>query len=68
MTQDTIVEEVRRAREEHAAMFEYDLPRIFADLKRTEQERNREDSPLLEPPKLSKAPIASLRQTRFARR
>jgi hypothetical protein len=47
MTQDTIVEEIRRGREEHAARFNYDLSQIFADLKRTEQGRNEEDFPLL---------------------
>lgn len=31
--QDPIVEEVRKARDEHAVRFDYDLKRIFADLK-----------------------------------
>jgi hypothetical protein len=69
MTQDTIVDEVRRGREAHAARFDYDLAQIFADLKRTEQERCREDSPLMEPPKLSDvAANLSLQRARFARR
>lgn len=38
MKDDPIVEEVRKIRDEHAARFEYDLERIFADLKRQEQE------------------------------
>jgi hypothetical protein len=68
MTQDTIVDEVRRGREEHAAKFNYDLSQIFADLKRTEQERSTEDSPLVEPPKLSNVPPnPSLQRARFAR-
>lgn len=68
-TQDTIVDEVRRGREEHAARFDYDLAQIYADLKRTEQERCREDSPLMEPPKLSDAAAnLSLQRARFARR
>jgi hypothetical protein len=69
MTQDTIVEEVRRGREEHAAGFNYDLSQIFADLRRTEQERNRKDFPLVEPPERSEVPPnPSLQRTRFARR
>ena len=69
MTHDTIVDEVRRGREEHAARFNYDLAQIFADLKRTEQERCSEDSPLMEPPKVSNVPPnPSLQRARFARR
>ena len=36
MWDDPIVEEVRKAREEHAARFDYDLTRIFQDLKEQE--------------------------------
>jgi hypothetical protein len=69
MTRDLIVEKIRRGREEHAARFNYDLPQIFADLKRTEQERDEEDFPLLEHPELSEVPPnTSLQRTRFARR
>lgn len=40
MTDDPIVEEVRRWREEYAARFNFDLDAIFADLHRnTEQAR-----------------------------
>lgn len=42
MWQDPIVEEVRKARDEHAAKFDYDLERIFADLKQQERESGRE--------------------------
>jgi hypothetical protein len=35
---DEIVEEVRRARDEYAAQFDYDLKRMFEDLKKREQE------------------------------
>ena len=38
--QDPIVEEVRRIRDEHAAMFNYDLEAIVADLRRSEAERD----------------------------
>lgn len=33
MREDPIVEEVRKAREEHAAKFHYDLDAIYRDLK-----------------------------------
>jgi hypothetical protein len=35
---DEIVEEVRAVREAYAAQFDYDLERIFEDLKKKEQE------------------------------
>jgi hypothetical protein len=41
MWDDPIVEEVRKAREEHAARFDYDLERIFQDLKEREQQSGR---------------------------
>lgn len=42
MWQDPIVEEVRKARDEHAAKFDYDLKRIFADLREQERASGRE--------------------------
>jgi hypothetical protein len=39
---DPIVEEVRKVREEHAAKFDFDLARIFEDLKKDERESRRE--------------------------
>jgi len=42
MWNDPIVEEVRKVREEHAARFDYDLERIFQDLKAQEQQSSRE--------------------------
>lgn len=42
MGQDPIVEEVRKARDEHAARFDYDLERIFADLEQQERDSGRE--------------------------
>jgi hypothetical protein len=50
MSADPIVDEVRRIREEHAARFGYDLQKIFADLKRSEEARDVQDSPLVPPP------------------
>jgi hypothetical protein len=38
---DPIVEEVRSHREEHAAKFNFDLDRIFADVKQRERESGR---------------------------
>jgi hypothetical protein len=42
VSQDPIVEEVRKARDEHAARFEYDLKRIFEHLKEQERTSGRE--------------------------
>jgi len=42
MWKDPIVEEVRAVREAHAAKFDYDLKRIFADLKEQERKSGRE--------------------------
>ena len=36
-THDPIVEEVRKARDEHARRFNYDLAKICADLRRIER-------------------------------
>ncbi|HJX27204.1 MAG TPA: hypothetical protein VJ885_04780 [Thermoanaerobaculia bacterium] len=41
MWNDPIVEEVRKVREEHAARFDYDLERIFQDLKEQEKKSGR---------------------------
>jgi hypothetical protein len=38
MWEDPIVEEVRRIRHEHAAAFNYDLRRIYDDLKEQEKQ------------------------------
>lgn len=42
MWEDEIVEEVRRVRQAHAAAHDYDLRRIFDDLKRKEEASGRE--------------------------
>ena len=49
MSEDPIVQEVRRIRQEHAARFDFDLHVIFADLKRTEEARDTGRFPLLPP-------------------
>lgn len=41
MWTDEIVEETRKAREEYAAKFNYDLEAIYEDLKRQEQQSQR---------------------------
>ena len=38
---DTIVEEVRQIREEHAKKFDYDPEAIFADIKKQEEQSKR---------------------------
>jgi hypothetical protein len=42
MLKDEIVEEVRKARDEYAAQFDYDLGAIFKDIKREEEKSDRE--------------------------
>ncbi len=42
MWKDSIVEEVRRTREAHAAKFGHDLRAIFEDLRRQEERSGRE--------------------------
>jgi hypothetical protein len=41
MWKDPIVEEVRKVRDDHAASLDYDLGRIFQDLKEREQQSGR---------------------------
>jgi len=50
MSDDPIIQEVRRIREDHAAQFNYDLRAIFADLKRSEAARDRSQNTLVQPP------------------
>jgi len=69
MSEDPIVQEVRRIRQEHAARFDYDLQAIFADLKRTEEARDQQQSPLLSPPEPKEiAPNPALHRTANALR
>jgi hypothetical protein len=42
MWRDTIVDETRKAREEYAARFNYDLEAIYNDLKEKEEKCERE--------------------------
>ena len=69
MSEDPIVQEVRRIRQEHAARFDYDLQAIFEDLKRTEEARDQQESPLLSPPEPGEiAPTPALHRTANALR
>jgi hypothetical protein len=54
VSEDLIVQEIRRIRQEHAARFAYDLQAIFADFKRTEEARDQQQSPLLTLPESSR--------------
>ncbi|HEX3126832.1 MAG TPA: hypothetical protein VH394_05840 [Thermoanaerobaculia bacterium] len=56
MIEDPVVQEVRRLRQEHAARFDYDLAAIFADLKKSEEARDRQDFPLQPPQDLQEVP------------
>lgn len=40
MNKDPIVEEVRKSRQKHAAKFDYDLRRIFEDLRSRQKDSN----------------------------
>jgi hypothetical protein len=69
MSEDPIVQEVRWIRQEHAARFDHDLKAIFADLKRTEEARDQQQSPLLSPPEPGElAPNSALHRTANALR
>lgn len=57
MWQDTIVEEVRKVRQEHAEKFNFDLKAIFADLKKQEAMSSRKIIKLT--PKPARAVVVS---------
>ena len=66
---DTIIQEVRNIREQHAASLGYDLDRIYIDLKARQEKHAVEGwiivpAPANPPPE----PNLALRRTRFARR
>ncbi|QEP43386.1 hypothetical protein D5085_09785 [Ectothiorhodospiraceae bacterium BW-2] len=50
MTDDEILEEVRKNRTAHAAQFNYDLRAIYDDLKKSESEHIRNGYEYVEPP------------------
>ncbi len=55
MWTDTIVEETRKARDEYAAKFNYDLDAMYADLKKQEKRNKRKLVSL--PPKEPVVPV-----------
>jgi hypothetical protein len=66
MSDDPVVQEVRRIRDEYAAQFNYDLQAIFADLKRSEAARDRAQAPLVQPPEPAAAENPTVRRIRFS--
>ena len=66
---DSTIEEVRAIREQHAASLDYDLDRIYADLK-ARQEKHEADGWVVVPPPANppSEPNLALQRVRFARR
>jgi len=64
---DSIIQEVRNIREQHAASLDYDLDRIFADLKARQEQHAAEGWLVVSPP--SNPPLGddfALQLTRFS--
>ena len=66
---DSIIQEVRNIRKQHAASMDYDMDRIFADLK-ARQEKHANEGWVVVPPPSNPPPESNLalQRTRFARR
>jgi hypothetical protein len=65
---DNIIQEVRTIREQHAASMDYDLDRIFADLKAKQEKHVIEGWVVVPPPaKPPSEPNLALQRTRFTR-
>jgi hypothetical protein len=66
---DSILQEVRDIREQHASSMDYDLDRIFADLK-ARQEKHATEGWIVFPPPSSPPPEPNLvlQKIRFVRR
>jgi len=67
MLNDEIVDEVRAVREAHAAKFNYDLRKIYEDLKKSETERIASGHPFVAAPTNVPTPNTPTQRTRFAR-
>jgi hypothetical protein len=66
---DSIIEEVRAIREQHAASLDYDLDRIYADLKARQEKHAAEGWVIVSPPANSPSELnLSLQRVRFAQR
>jgi hypothetical protein len=66
---DSIIEEVRAIREQHAASLDYDLDRIYADLKARQEKHAAEGWVVVSPP--TNPPTETnlaLQRVRFAQR
>jgi hypothetical protein len=63
---DSIIREVRAAREQHAASLGFDLDRIFADLQARQNQHAAEGWTIIPAP-ASPPPDLALQRTRFAR-
>ena len=58
MWEDKIVEEIRKYRDEHASKFDYDINKIYKDLKEKEKENNNKKITLK--PKIYSKPTGTL--------
>lgn len=66
---DSIIQEVRNVREQHTASMDYDLDRIFADLKARQEKHAAEGWVIVPPPSsIPPEPSLALQRTRFAHR
>ncbi|MDD5035234.1 MAG: hypothetical protein PHE55_10780 [Methylococcaceae bacterium] len=65
---DEIIEEIHAIRLEHAARFDFDMERILADLKQSEQARTEEGWPLMQVQQTPNSSETRFSRTRFARR
>lgn len=66
---DSIIQEIRNIREQHAASMGYDLDRIYADLKSRQEKHTKEGWVVVTPP--TSPPLQSnltLQRIRFLRR
>ena len=66
---DSIIEEVRAIREQHAASLDYDLDRIYADLKARQAKHAAEGWVVVPPPDYPPSELnLALQRVRFAQR
>jgi len=65
---DRIIQKVRDIRERHAASMDYDLDRIFADLKARQEKHAAEGWIVVPPPSTPLQPNLALQRVRFTRR
>jgi hypothetical protein len=65
---DSIIQEVRNIREQHAASMGYDLDRIYADLKARQEKHAAEGWIIVAPPSSPPLEPNIAERTRFARR